>query len=224
MFFNFIEKLVDEFGGSDAEINHFQEKEKLEKYELEEAIKKAAWAGVNKGPYKWTSNHQTRISQLDQESSQKIQDMLLENLDNLRECSSFEDLLGAVGGKIKIIKGTGGSYPKPMLDSLTIYDTSVRIGAFLGIMPKKVYLHPKGGDTIEGAKALAERADTFELEKDSKRVEVDEFPDPLQDLKPYEIEDFLCIKAEELKYGEISKSQSKCGNDNSNESNSKGCN
>lgn len=61
---------------------------------------------------------------------------------------------------------------------LTIYDVSLRIAARLDILPEKfVYLH--SGARIPG----------FKGEKVEKKC----FVKPLQKLKAYEIEDFLCI-------------------------------
>lgn len=66
---------------------------------------------------------------------------------------------------------------------LTIYDTALRIGAFLRLEPAVVYLH-RG--TREGAKAIGEN-------HRSECLDVRELPRPFQRLKPYEIEDCLCI-------------------------------
>lgn len=67
--------------------------------------------------------------------------------------------------------------------ALATYDTAVRIGAYLGLAPDKVYLHT---GTRSGAKALG-------LDVSQDWLDPDDLPAPLQRLSPDEIEDFLCI-------------------------------
>jgi hypothetical protein len=72
---------------------------------------------------------------------------------------------------------------------LTVYDTSHRIGSFLGVRPDRVYLH---AGAKEGAKALGFSGNLpFILPK--------KLPKPLRRLRPYEIEDCLCIYKGALK-------------------------
>jgi hypothetical protein len=66
---------------------------------------------------------------------------------------------------------------------LAVYDAAVRIGAYLGMAPDKVYLHT---GTRKGAKALG-------LETSQGCLDPDQLPRPLHRLSPDEIEDFLCI-------------------------------
>lgn len=71
---------------------------------------------------------------------------------------------------------------------LTRYDVAFRIGAHLGIEPERVYLH---AGTRKGAKALG-------LPHRRATLEVHELPRAIGKLRPYEIEDFLCIYEEHL--------------------------
>ena len=88
---------------------------------------------------------------------------------------------GFVDSTIRAIRGIG---------DLTIYDTSLRIGAKLGLYPKAVYLH-RG--VISGAKALG-------LNYRQKSIPIKDIPEPISNnLEPYEIEDFLCICKGELR-------------------------
>jgi hypothetical protein len=98
-----------------------------------------------------------------------------------------------------IVKGAVGGWQR--FGSLYIYDTALRIGAKQGIPPEHVYLH---SGTRQGARNLAIRlhADVdhgtgaFDLGIDVKRREIldpSELPAPFHELKPYEIEDVLCI-------------------------------
>lgn len=66
---------------------------------------------------------------------------------------------------------------------LACYDAAIRIGAWLGCMPKRVYLH---AGTRAGARAL-------ELDHRQRSLDRSEIPAALRALRPYEIEDFLCV-------------------------------
>jgi hypothetical protein len=77
----------------------------------------------------------------------------------------------------------------PGIGELAIYDTALRIGAYLGLSPERVYLH-RG--TRKGATALG-------LGRGQKTLEVRELPKAFRRLRPYEIEDCLCIYERELR-------------------------
>jgi hypothetical protein len=105
---------------------------------------------------------------------------LLRKSDALRAAKSFPKLMQVTGKIAAVI----WKHPE-----LTVYDTTHRIGAFLGVQPDRVYLHT---GTREGAKALGFKGSlTFILPR--------EFPKPFHKLKPYEIEDCLCIYKDVLK-------------------------
>lgn len=81
------------------------------------------------------------------------------------------------------------------LGELYVYDTAVRLGAFLGFKPECVYLH---SGTRVGAKALGlgtgRRA----------TLEMNELPAPFRRLSPDGVEDCLCIYKDVLaRAGEI---------------------
>lgn len=73
-------------------------------------------------------------------------------------------------------------------DELYVYDTTLRIGAKLGLLPKKVYLH---AGTRVGAKALG-------FDGNARTLEISVLPKELRQLEPHEIEDALCIFKSEL--------------------------
>lgn len=75
----------------------------------------------------------------------------------------------------------------PRFGELATYDVAQRIGAFLKLAPEQVYLH---AGTRDGAKAFGVTGD---------RVAKSAFPKPLQELSAQEIEDFLCIFADQLR-------------------------
>lgn len=100
---------------------------------------------------------------------------LLERQRQLRGCGSFEELLDTVEGAGS--KGFG---------RLAVYDTALRIGACIGQLPKRVYLHAgtrKGCETLLGREAT----------RGNMSLSKEDFPDEVQTLEPHEIEDFMCI-------------------------------
>jgi hypothetical protein len=69
------------------------------------------------------------------------------------------------------------------LGELWAYDTALRLGAHLGHLPARVYLH-RG--TRKGAENLG-------LNVTGETIEVKDLPDALRSLPPHESEDILCI-------------------------------
>jgi hypothetical protein len=115
--------------------------------------------------------HQYRIPGHALEEAERV---LLANLQQLRSCSTFDELLGLVEQLTDPIYKIG---------PLTVYDISLRIGARLRLEPELVYLH-RG--TRDGAHRLG-------LDWRSNALEPAALPAPLQVLKPHEVEDVLCI-------------------------------
>jgi len=100
--------------------------------------------------------------------------LLQRNKQRIEACESFEDLIAIVTAVRANVPGFG---------VLAIYDTSLRLGAYLGKWPTVVYLH---AGTKRGCKALG-------VATKGGTVEKDRLPDPIQVLEPYQAEDFLCI-------------------------------
>lgn len=94
--------------------------------------------------------------------------------------SQFTELHSAVQRTIGPIAGAG---------ELLIYDTALRIGAKLNVMPKAVYMH---AGTRRGARALG-------LEWKQPTISVQDLPIVLRDLQPHEVEDLLCIFKDRLR-------------------------
>lgn len=92
----------------------------------------------------------------------------------IEACESFADLIELVEDATADIYRFG---------ELAVYDTSLRLGAWLGLSPESVYFH---AGTRKGARALG-------LDTSRGWLEMDELPQPLQLLEPREVEDFLCI-------------------------------
>lgn len=101
---------------------------------------------------------------------------LLAYLDLLR-AETFEALF-RVTNSLKI----------PGINEMTVYDTAYRIGAKLGLEPRLVYLH-RG--TRDGAVLLG-------FSNKRPHLEPDELPPAFRALRPYEIEDCLCMYEDDI--------------------------
>lgn len=106
---------------------------------------------------------------------------LLSRRESLEAARTFHELLNAVRASIGHIYGIGPLYT---------YDVSLWIGAFLKLEPERVYLQ---SGALEGAIALGNAT------RQSLHLEMSEVPHPLSTLKPYEIEDALCLYKEYFK-------------------------
>lgn len=92
-----------------------------------------------------------------------------------RRCRSFEEVLETVRRLTDDIWGY-----KEMAE----YDTAMAIGAHLGLLPERVYLH-RG--TRQGAANMGLYVRRREY------LEVSKLPEELATLEPYQIEDFFCF-------------------------------
>jgi hypothetical protein len=138
---------------------------------LADAVEKAAYA---KTPDGRKHSHQWRLPLRASEKAHAA----LERAD-LGRCRPFADLHAAVGRAIAGIDKIG---------VLMIYDTSLRLGAFLGLEPDVVHLH---AGVREGAAALG-------IDRSRETVRPDELPAPFRALRPHEVEDCLCIYKAQL--------------------------
>ena len=105
---------------------------------------------------------------------------LQRRLSDLRRAATFHELWECVQSAIGDIRGVG---------ELTVYDTAIRIGAFLRLEPERVYLH---AGTREGARSLS-------LGAGREWLEIRELPVQFRQLKGRRLEDVLCIYKRELK-------------------------
>lgn len=138
---------------------------------LENAI---TCAGMAEYPCGKRHIHQRLISG---EALEKATQRLLQAKSQIAACTTFDALIELVDQVTADIKGYG---------ELTVYDTAMRIGAYLKLEPDKIYLHT---GTRDGAKALG-------LDGKRKTINVGELPEEFRQLKPHEIEDVLCIYKE----------------------------
>lgn len=115
--------------------------------------------------------HQHLVGKAKLEQARKV---LQRHAGEITACKSFDELLMLVEERTRSIDRFG---------VLAIYDTSLRLGAHLGLWPEVVYLH---AGTKNGCKALG-------VATKGGKVEMEKLPKPLRVLKPYQAEDFLCI-------------------------------
>jgi hypothetical protein len=145
-----------------VELNYFRD---LPNFNI--CIDKAALAIDHRGK---RYRHQTRFSKV---TLLTARDILLDNAKSIKEVKNFDELICLIGNILESVKGIGELY---------IYDTSLRIGSYLGYLPKKVYLH---SGTRKGARKLGY--------KNRYVIEMKELPNEFQYLEPFEVEDILCI-------------------------------
>lgn len=115
--------------------------------------------------------HQRRLKKADMTKALK---RLQSKASELESAKSFIEIYDCVSKICKPIDGLGKLY---------VYDTALRIGAFMKLKPKRVYLQ---AGALAGARALS-------LDVKNSPLPVKDFPKPLHELEPYEIEDFLCV-------------------------------
>lgn len=140
---------------------------------LTAAIEVAALARTPAGK---RHSHQYRIPA---KRLQEAMEQLMNVIDELHACGSFHELFCVVERTIEPIPGIG---------ELTVYDTALHIGAYLGLAPEQVYIH-------RGARTGLEN---MGLNGGEKVVSPKRFPPPFARLEPREIEDCLCIYKKKL--------------------------
>jgi len=151
---------------------HQAESDDFKKRGFLEAIERAGYAlqsNDRKAKHHWRRTRATLTA---------ATNILLADSVRLSQCRSFDELLRLVSQLLKEV---------PWVAELYYYDTALSIGANLGLMPDRIYLH---AGTLAGAKALG---------LDCKRpwIDLNELPADIRAalalLSPEEIENFLCI-------------------------------
>jgi hypothetical protein len=150
-----------------AELEWFRRQQNLEL-----AIRFAALANINGKRHQ----HQYRLKEVALKQAQQI---LLSESKAIAQSKDFDDLFIQIETVCQGIRGLGPLY---------VYDTSLRIGAKLNLLPGKVYLH---AGTWVGARNLG-------LDSKAKALEISQMPPELGKLEAYEIEDVLCIYKNDL--------------------------
>ena len=111
-------------------------------------------------------------------------------INELKRCKTFDDIMVIVYTlKIK------------NFNSLSVYDTSLRLGAIFNLYPKVIYLHAgatEGAVKLLGKETYNKNTKYFIDDQSYPYVEKSIFPEELQILEPYHIENFLCIEKERI--------------------------
>lgn len=110
-----------------------------------------------------------------------LQKKLQAKKEEIRAAKDFDALYDFIQGQFR-----PGVWVAARNRLLTVYDIALRIGAFLGKEPKRVYLQ-RG--SLKGAQLLGFEGPT---------VDPKDLPEAFSRLTPTEIEDFLCCKKSEL--------------------------
>lgn len=134
--------------------------------------------------------------------AQEVKQNLLQRIEDLRMSSVFPQIMDIV--EQCRVKGFG---------ELSIYDTAVRIGAFLGIAPDMVYLH---AGTRKGIEQLEVKGYLPKGASKQKSIAVNDMPDEFKKLTPDDIQHFACLKKKEIELELTSKPLSSLQNDNNN--------
>lgn len=140
----------------------------FKEHSLEKAIELAALAKDSQGK---RFSHQRRLTR---ESLQQGKQAIGSRLSQFQNAESFEDILKIVRCVTSKVHGLGELYA---------YDTALRISAKTGHEPEFVYLH---AGTRIGAKRLG-------VSRSQDYLHMTKLPEALQQLKPREVESFLCI-------------------------------
>ncbi len=141
---------------------------------LESALELAALATNRQGK---RYHHQRRFRRSTLAQARHI---LLSNTVRIGKSETFDGLFRVVDGLLQSVPGIGELY---------VYDTALRIGAKLGLLPDQVYLH---AGTRVGARELG-------LDTRATKLPMTLLPDEFRELAPWEIEDVLCIFKDELR-------------------------
>ncbi len=134
--------------------------------DLKTAINQAALARNKDGK---CDSHQRRVGLKKLGVFEKV---LQKHICDIAACTTFDELHTLIAG-----------YKTDGVGELTIYDTAVRIGYYIGLSPGSVYLH---AGTRVGAR-------NFGLVSRDGRISKENLPDILRRLSAREVEDFLCI-------------------------------
>lgn len=141
-------------------------------------------------------SHQRRINK---DAQKSMRHKLVADLNTIERQNSFHNLHAFIQSKTAPITGIG---------PLTIYDVSLRIGAYLNLEPELIYVH---AGAMDGAKSLGLSGET---------LQINALPKAFQKLSPSEIEACLCIHKDCFKKG-----SSICSTDNGGcgSQNTRGC-
>jgi hypothetical protein len=117
-------------------------------------------------------SHQRRLKK---NALLKSYQIIKTNWNIIKKSRNFDELYEIMKSKLENVFSLGELY---------FYDTSFRIGAFLNLFPKEIYLH---AGTRIGAKNMG-----IEI-KNRTKFKITEIPKDFRCMKPHELEDIFCI-------------------------------
>lgn len=107
-----------------------------------------------------------------------------ERANEIRNASCFEDIFIVIE-----------ECRNPKFGQLSIYDATVRIGAFLGIEPEKVYIHT---GVKMGVMVLEEKGYTKNQLSNRDFALIDEFPLEMRKMRPIAVENMACERKKQF--------------------------
>jgi hypothetical protein len=156
---------------SNSEVNRFRKMPSLE-----DAIRAAAESKREDGRY---YPHQRRNVGW-RNAIPKGTKILVNAYDQFQTCSKFDEVHELTKELLADTRGLGPLY---------CFDVALRIGAYLELLPEKVYLHT---GSLEGAKRLEDDGELPEGATKKGFLEMFELPRYLRKFEPYQVEDILC--------------------------------
>jgi hypothetical protein len=164
-----LEGVVDHY----KRVYRARSKEELDSFRAEASFEAAVGrAGRAEHPDGTRYSHQRRRSPT--ELGRGVAN-LVRDLSKLEAATNFARIHAAVHQSVGHLAG---------LNEMYVYDVALHIGAYVGKLPTRIYLH---AGTRRGALALGLDA------KRAKAIDVFDLPAPLRELAPHELEDVLCI-------------------------------
>ncbi|MCZ2845233.1 MAG: hypothetical protein O2U61_01845 [Candidatus Bathyarchaeota archaeon] len=146
-------------------------------------------ADLGIGPRVNRDKHQFRIpKKVLEEMAKNISDPTI--IEEIKKCKCFDDIFTVIY-ELRI----------PNFGPLAVYDTALRIGAIFGYYPKVIYLHQgalEGAINLIGKEKIETYAAHFLENLDYPYISSDILPNPVSDMEPYHIENFLCINKDKF--------------------------
>ena len=154
---------------------------------LADLIRDAVWG---KEPNLNRDSHQYRIPK---KTLEEMEEELLkpEIIKELMKCKTFDEIFTM----IYVLK-------TPNFGPLSVYDTSLRLGAIIQLYPDVIYLHRgalDGARALLGKEVLHRHAKYFCNDKEYPYITKEILPLELHCWEPYHIENFLCINKSKFK-------------------------
>nr|WP_263326068.1 hypothetical protein [Neobacillus sp. Marseille-Q6967] len=170
-------------GPEDNKLSDFRKKSKP----LEELIKDAVYGRLP------NCNQDSHQSQIDRDVLDEMERRMLDKaiMEELKKSKHFNDIFTLVYC-LKV----------PGFASLCVYDTSLRLGAVLGLFPDAVFLHRgalHGAKNLLGKDRLKELTKYFADDHAYPYLLKSDLPEEIQTLEAHHIENFFCRFKSRLK-------------------------